>query len=86
MKVFGTISTILNLGVSLNAEAGLFGFGGTSWKEEVLLHDGSKVIVDRSAERGGRHEIGQKCKSAFKRDHREGAANDHLIGFKRSVA
>lgn len=31
----------------------------TSWKEEVLLHDGSKIIVDRSQIREGRHEIGQ---------------------------
>lgn len=31
-----------------------------SWKEEVLLHDGGKVIVTRSVERGGRHEIGQE--------------------------
>ena len=32
----------------------------TSWKEEVLLHDGSKIIVERSQTRGGRHEIGQE--------------------------
>jgi len=31
----------------------------TSWKEEVLLHDGGKVIVKRSQSYGGRHEIGQ---------------------------
>jgi hypothetical protein len=48
------------LGVSMSAYAGLFGFGGTSWKEEVLLHDGSKLIVKRSQTRGGRHEIGQE--------------------------
>lgn len=35
-------------------------FGGDSWKEEVLLHDGSKIIVERTVERGGRHEVGQK--------------------------
>lgn len=44
----------------MSAGAGLFGFGGTSWKEEVLLHDGSKIIVERSVDRGGRHEIGQQ--------------------------
>jgi hypothetical protein len=33
---------------------------GTSWKEEVLLHDGTKLIVERSVVRKGRHEIGQK--------------------------
>lgn len=45
---------------SLNACAGLFGLGGDSWQEEVLLHDGSKVVVERHTTRGGRHEIGQK--------------------------
>jgi hypothetical protein len=34
--------------------------GETSWKEEVLLHDGTKIIVERSVERGGRHELGQR--------------------------
>lgn len=32
----------------------------TSWKEEVLLHDGKKIIVERSQTYGGRHEIGQR--------------------------
>jgi len=59
VKAFSTI-LVLTLGISMNAEAGLFGFGGTSWNEEVLLHDGSKIVVERSVERGGRHEIGQK--------------------------
>jgi hypothetical protein len=39
--------------------ASLFGFGGTSWKAEVLLHDGNKIIVDRAVDYGGRHELGQ---------------------------
>jgi len=34
-----------------------------NWKEEVLLHDGNRIIVDRHTKRGGRHEIGQR--SAF---------------------
>ncbi len=46
-------------GISMNAEAGLFGLGGTSWKEEVLLHDGGTIVVKRSQTYGGRHEIGQ---------------------------
>lgn len=50
----------LFVGLSSRAEAGLFGFGGDSWQEEVLLHDGSKIMVDRMVKRGGRHEIGQK--------------------------
>lgn len=40
---------------------GLFGFGGTSWQEEVLLHDGSRIIVERSQSYGGRHEVGQSA-------------------------
>lgn len=43
----------------LHVEASVFNLGGKSWKEEALLHDGSKVIVARSVERKGRHEIGQ---------------------------
>jgi hypothetical protein len=59
LRLVKTISLVLTLGVSMNADAGLFGFGGDSWKEEVLLHDGSKIIVERSQSYGGRHEIGQ---------------------------
>jgi len=44
----------------MSAEASFLGFGGTSWKEEALLHDGSKIIVTRSVEHGGRHELGQE--------------------------
>ena len=47
-------------GVSMSACAGLFDIGGAGWKEEVLMHDGSTIIVERSVERGGRHEIGQE--------------------------
>jgi len=32
---------------------------GDSWKEEVLLHDGQKMMVERSQTYGGRREIGQ---------------------------
>ncbi|MDH5253899.1 MAG: hypothetical protein OEW25_11290, partial [Nitrospira sp.] len=42
------------------AEAGLLGLSGDSWQEEVLLHDGRKMVVERKVERGGRHEVGQK--------------------------
>jgi len=56
LRLFTTICLVLTFGVSMSA----YGFGGDSWKEEVLLHDGSKIIVERTVERGGRHEIGQK--------------------------
>lgn len=35
--------------------------GVTSWKEEVQLHDGQKIVVQRTIERGGRYEIGQQA-------------------------
>jgi hypothetical protein len=54
------IAALLCLGVSLTGCAGFPGFGGTSWKEEVVLHDGSKIIVKRTASRHGPHEIGQR--------------------------
>ena len=50
---------VLVVGLTSRVEAGLFGFGGDSWKEEVLLHDGSKMIVKRSQTYGGQHEVGQ---------------------------
>ena len=59
-RAFKTIGLILALSLSTNVYASFLGFGGDSWKEEVLLHDGSKIIVKRSVERGGRHEIGQE--------------------------
>jgi hypothetical protein len=59
-KLLSVIAVILAMGASMNAEAGLFGLGGTSWKEEVLLHDGTKIVVERTIDRGGRHEIGQQ--------------------------
>jgi len=59
LKRITKLGLILMVGVNMNACAGLPGLGGTSWKEEVLLHDGSKIIVERSQIREGRHMIGQ---------------------------
>lgn len=59
LKTLHTTILTLTMGMSMNADAGLFGFGGDSWKEEVLLHDGQKIILQRSQSYGGRHEIGQ---------------------------
>ena len=60
LKRIVELGLVLLMGVSMSAEAGLFGFGGDSWKEEVLLHDGSRIVVERTVEHGGRHEIGQR--------------------------
>lgn len=49
----------LMFGLILSAQAGWFGPGGDHWKEEVLLHDGQKIVVKRSQTYGGRHEIGR---------------------------
>lgn len=43
---------ILMMGVSMSACS-------DRWKEEVLLHDGSKIIVERSQSFGGSREVGQ---------------------------
>lgn len=56
LKKFGVL---LMMEISINANAGLFGSSDVHWKEEVQLHDGRIIIVDRSQSYGGRHEIGQ---------------------------
>jgi len=58
-RIVQTIGLVTFVSMSGSADAGLFGFGGDSWQEEVLLHDGSKMIVTRSQTYGGSHEIGQ---------------------------
>ena len=55
-----TSMALLLIFVSMIAHAALFGLGGDSWKEEVQLHDGQKIIVERSQTYGGNHEIGQR--------------------------
>ena len=52
-----SVISILILGVSMNA-CSMFG-STTTWKEEVLLHDGTTMIVTRSQTRSGASEIGQ---------------------------
>lgn len=69
-KQFARWGWLLMMGVSMRANAGLFGLGGTSWKEEVLLHDGQKIIVERSQSYGGRSEPGQS-----------GPIKEHSISF-----
>ncbi len=55
MSAFKMIGLILALGLSMSASASglsmsasasLFG-GSKSWKEEVLLHDGQKLVIER---------------------------------------
>lgn len=55
LRICKTIGLLLALGVSMSACSKTM-----SWKEEVQLHDGGKIIVERSQTRGGRHEIGQE--------------------------
>ena len=59
-RTLGLFLTIFVLVGTAISACGFLGFGGTRWKEEVLLHDGSKLVVERTVKRGGRHEIGQK--------------------------
>lgn len=70
LKQMMKFGMLLMMGVSMNTNAGLFGFGGNSWKEEVLLHDGQKIIVQRSQSYGGRSEPGQS-----------GPIKEHTISF-----
>lgn len=58
--LFLVSSLIVLVEMSACAVMGALPLGGDSWKEEVLLHDGNKIVVDRMVTRGGRHEVGQK--------------------------
>lgn len=55
LKQMARLGFLLMIGTSMSAKAGLFGFGGDTmrWKEEVLLHDGSKIIAERYYNLGG---------------------------------
>ncbi|MDR1661439.1 MAG: hypothetical protein LBR95_03295 [Azoarcus sp.] len=53
---FGAVTILTYISVN----AGVFGIGSDRWKEEVLLHNGQRIIVTRTVKRGGRHEIGQR--------------------------
>lgn len=54
------VTTLLALAAALLAgcAGGVLGLGN-GWREEVELHDGRKIVVERSQTYGGRHEIGQ---------------------------
>lgn len=60
MNFLAILLASILLGQSMNAFAFL-GFGANHWKEEVLQHDGSKIVVERTESYGGRREIGQSA-------------------------
>ena len=55
----GPLLLLLLAATSMSAYAFLGLGNSASWKEEVLLHDGRKIIVERSQTHGGRGEVGQ---------------------------
>lgn len=57
LKRMAKLGLLLIMGASMSACAGLIG-RSMSWQEEVLLHDGSKMIIKRYQQRKGSHEIG----------------------------
>lgn len=67
LRAFNTIGLILTLGISMSADAGLFGFGGHTmrWKEEVLLHDGQIIVAERFYNLGGYPEPASRERAAL---------------------
>jgi hypothetical protein len=55
MTKFAKLGLILMMGVSMSACS-----SSDTWKEEVLLHDGSKIVVERTQHFGGNHEFIQR--------------------------
>ena len=70
-------SILMMMGVSMSAEAGIFGLLGAtmSWKEEVLLHDGQTIVAERFYNLGGYPII----------ESRERAALDETVTFSLPV-
>ena len=59
LKQIAQLGFLSLMGASMSA-FGFLGFGDSvTWKEEVLLHDGQKIIATRSQSYGGAREIGQ---------------------------
>ena len=52
LTILFLLLSFLMMGMSMGANAGLFSHT-MSWKEEVLLHDGSKIIAERYYNLGG---------------------------------
>ncbi len=52
LKRITVLGLLLMMGVSMNADAGLFGHT-MSWKEEVRLHDGQVIVAERFYNLGG---------------------------------
>jgi hypothetical protein len=57
VKQLARLWLVLMMGVSMNADAGWLGLGlglgGDSWKEEVQLHDGGVLLIERFFKLGG---------------------------------
>lgn len=70
MKRIAKLTTLLLLGASMSACAGLFG-SSMKWKEEVQLHDGQVLVVERHYSLGGYSTL----------DARERQALDQTITF-----
>ena len=70
LKRIAKLGLLLMMGVSMSADAGLFGHS-KGWKEEVKLHDGRVIVVERSFNLGGYSTL----------DSRERALLDETITF-----
>ncbi|MDZ7919475.1 hypothetical protein [Rhodoferax sp.] len=57
-RVLLFIGMAIGLGACMGAAGAAT--GSDAWQEEVLLHDGRTMLVDRSQTYGGGHEIGQR--------------------------
>lgn len=68
LKQVAKLATLLMLGASISACAGL---GGANWKEEVPLHDGGILVVERHYSLGGYQTL----------DARERQALDQILTF-----
>jgi hypothetical protein len=60
IQIFVKAAAGLGLWLAIAGCAAAQIFGRVSWKEEVLLHDGQKIVATRTVKLGGRHEVRQR--------------------------
>lgn len=65
MGLLTTLIATVTLGISMNA-FGFLGFGSSAtWKEDVLLHDGKTIVMERKQTYGGKPTIDSRERSVL---------------------
>ncbi len=86
VKPLGALAVLIVLGTSMNA-FGFWGFGdSSSWKEEVLLHDGKTIVVERKQTYGSKPTIDSRERSVLDEEWTfQNPANQQHVVWKNNL-